>query len=83
MVELFENRSKKEQSICTCCGKSLNEERWNPEWDQQHCEDHFYKSLTCNCGEKNWIKMDCHGSGHMINREIPIIESTIKKVVED
>jgi len=69
--------------ICNRCGEKLNDKRWDSEWDPCHPEVHHYKSILCDCGKKNWLRMNFLGSGHDRIQEDPNpIESSVKKVQE-
>jgi len=69
---------------CNYCHNDIALERWNSEWDDED-DNHHYKSIACNdCGKKNWLKMDFHGSGDddSLNKEEKSIDSLIRKVQE-
>jgi len=70
--------------ICNRCGEKLNDKRWDSEWDPCHPEVHHYKSILCDCGKKNWLRMNFLGSGHdqVLEGNSNFVESTIKKVQE-
>jgi len=56
---LFKTENTKDQ--CPYCGKEFDKKA---EWDSEfHLEMH-YKSIKCECGKDNFIKVEFHGSGH-------------------
>lgn len=50
---------KKDSDICPYCKIELKG-GWYSEF---HIETH-YKNLICECGKKNWIRVNFIGSGH-------------------
>lgn len=51
----------KETVECIYCNKSNKEKEWFSEWNREH----HYKCFVCsNCGKKNHIRVNFHGSGH-------------------
>lgn len=68
--------------VCTRCNDPLDKEKWFSEWDPNHPDNHHYKSIVCECGKKNWIRMDFHGSGHdrHLQERDKEIKSAISKV---
>ena len=67
--------------VCHRCNIELDAEKWTSEWDSGHPDFH-YKSAVCECGKKNWIKVDFHGSGHdrHLQERDKVIKSAIKRV---
>lgn len=82
-IEIVLERLKKGGGLhCSRCGCELNREQYVSEWDPSQPQDHHYKSFQCECGKKNWLKMNFPGSGHdqiLIDHEKEI-RSMIKKV---
>ena len=70
--------------VCHRCNVELDKDKWVSEWDSGNPELH-YKSAICECGKKNWVQVDFHGSGHDRHLQDPdkVIESAIKKVADD
>ena len=68
--------------ICHRCGNDLDKEKWNSEWDPSKPDDHHYKSFVCDCGKKNWVRVNFPGSGHdrVLQEEEDSIESAVSKV---
>ena len=79
------DRIKKGGEInCTRCGKVINSKDWFSEWDNQTSGEYMYKSFHCDCGKKNWIKVDFLGSGEDdILGQNKEIRSMVNKVRED
>jgi len=79
-VERLADRGKR----CLYCKKELDTSLWTSQWDQLHHEEHHYKAIKCNCGKKNWVKLDFLGSGHdeAIQRHLSPLESVVRKVRE-
>ncbi len=72
---------------CVYCSNDLTEKQWSSKWDQEYHEEHHYKIVQCDCGKKNWLKTNFHGSGHDTNiirkeDDESTLDSTIKKVFE-
>lgn len=69
---------------CTYCCRELDNFKWISQWDEQNHQAHHYKSIICECGKKNWIKVDFQGSGHdfVLKQELSPLESMVKKVRE-
>ncbi len=69
---------------CTYCKKELKKEHWSSEWDHQHPDAHHYKSVRCECGKKNWVKVEFVGSGHDLafKQDFSPLESAVRKVRE-
>ena len=64
---------------CLYCRKELPVEQWHSVFTaEQH-----YKTLSCECGKKNWVKLSFDGSGHdLIFKPRPSLESVVRKVAE-
>jgi len=69
---------------CLYCKKELDLNQWNSQWDSLHHEIHHYKIIRCECGKKNWVKVDFDGSGHdqVFQTEPSPLESMVRKVRE-
>ncbi|MFH0701091.1 MAG: hypothetical protein V2A62_01500 [Candidatus Woesearchaeota archaeon] len=69
---------------CLYCRKELDLSQWNSQWDNLHQQEHHYKAVKCECGKKNWIKVDFLGSGHdeILQRKLSPLESMVRKVRE-
>jgi hypothetical protein len=69
---------------CLYCRKEVDLGGWHSCWDDCHCHAHHYKALKCDCGRKNWIKVEFDGSGHdwTLRTELPPLEAMVKKVRE-
>ncbi len=67
---------------CHRCGKEPDKKKWNSEWDPCKPDDHHYKSFVCDCGKKNWVRMNFHSSGHdkALEEDPNPIESSVKRV---
>jgi hypothetical protein len=72
-----------ERCRCLYCRKELDKDKVCPEWDPREHEIHQYQSIRCECGKKNWVKIDFDCSGHdsLFVKSTPL-ESTIKQVRE-
>tara|TARA_Y100000294_G_C8312468_1_gene239305 strand:+ start:123 stop:389 length:267 start_codon:yes stop_codon:yes gene_type:complete len=70
---------------CTRCGVEIDGKDWESEWDSTNPEVNHYKSFVCDCGKKNWIKVNFSGSGHdeVFEQQKREIESTVRKVREE
>ncbi len=65
---------------CLYCRKDLHVDKWNSEWTS---EEHHYKSIKCECGKENWVKVDFYGSGHdSFFKKLSPLESAVRKVQE-
>jgi len=69
---------------CLYCKKDLEPSLWASQWDNLHHSEHHYKIIKCECGKKNWIKVDFFGSGHdeCLQKHISPLESTVRRVRE-
>ncbi|MEK6938895.1 MAG: hypothetical protein AABX04_07685 [Nanoarchaeota archaeon] len=69
---------------CLYCKKELDLMQWSSHWDDLNHEEHHYKAVKCDCGKKNWVKMDFLGSGHdeVLQRKLSPLESMVRKVRE-
>tara|TARA_Y100000310_G_C20368346_1_gene662312 strand:+ start:124 stop:390 length:267 start_codon:yes stop_codon:yes gene_type:complete len=79
------DRLKKVGEInCTKCGNEIDSKSWSSEWDEANPEVHHYKSFSCDCGKKNWIKVDFPGSGHdeLFDRKKEELKSAVRTVRE-
>jgi len=72
-----------EKCHCLYCRKKLNQNKLRSEWDPCEHEIHQYKSIVCECGKKNWVKVDFDCSGHdlLFGKKISL-ESTVRLVRE-
>jgi hypothetical protein len=72
------------ENRCIYCSKILEEQKWSSRWDQDRHDIHHYKSIVCECGKHNWVKVDFDGSGHdsVFKKEINVVESSVPKVAE-
>ena len=70
--------------FCSYCKKELKREFWRSEWDFNHPDEHHYKSIKCECGKKNWVKVEFVGSGHDLafKQDFSPLESAVRKVRE-
>ncbi len=51
----------KNEEIHSCyCGADLKDAQWRPEFSSHM----FYRTVICNCGRKNMVKLGFGGSGH-------------------
>ena len=72
-----------EKCRCQYCRKDLDKSKLDSEWDPREHEIHHYKHILCDCGKKNWVKVDFSGSGHdNLFSKTTTLESTVKKVRE-
>jgi len=63
---------------CCYCRKELDVEQWNSCWDSEY----HYKSIICECGKKNWVRLEFDGSGHdfLFKKDVFPLESTVRRV---
>ncbi|MBU0460151.1 MAG: hypothetical protein KKH52_01285 [Nanoarchaeota archaeon] len=61
--EILQRIRKGGKFVCSRCHEELGRDNWAKEWDEQSPE-FYYKTFICNCGKKNWIKLDFLSSGH-------------------
>ena len=45
---------------CIYCGNDLNDKKWESSFEG----DSHYKTLTCECGKNNRVRVNFLGSGH-------------------
>ena len=79
------DRLKKGGKInCSKCNTAIESSAWVSEWCPTHPDVFHYKSFHCDCGKKNWIKVDFHGSGHdeVFEQRDKELKSAIRKVNE-
>ena len=76
---LLEGVKKGMKLLCRHCGEELDQENWVSEWDNQDPFHNHYKSNTCACGEKKWIRVDFAGTGHdrVLQDKITTIDSAM------
>ena len=72
---------KENRKQCLYCQQDLSENQWASEWLS---EEVHYKIIQCDCGKKDWVRVDFYGSGHdSFPNELSPLESTVKKVQEN